>query len=171
MYFSVPRLVLIERKQVASYLQAHASERISVIQQTFKGVFNGTAILFFPEEKSLELVRLLLQEDVPLDLLTTLEQDAMLEVGNIILNAILATLADMLDMEVRCSLPNLFSGSCYNLLNKLYSTREQINEPVIVLFVDFVTGESAINGYIVLMLDGIALATFRVGVEKLLNQS
>jgi len=171
---SVPHLVLIERDQAAEYIEKHSSQRISAIQQAFKGSFSGTAVLFFPEEKSLELVRALLQEDVPLDSLTDLEQDSMVEVGNIILNAILASITEMLDMDVRCSLPDFLSGNCSHLLDKLFTLENNNNsvsddDPVIVLFVDFMTGENKIKGYVVLLLDGIALQTFRDGVEKLLE--
>lgn len=173
---SVPHLVFVERDKAADYIQEHSSKRISAIKQMFKGSFSGTAVLFFPEEKSLELVRALLQDDVPLDSLTDLEQDSMVEVGNIILNAILASLTEMLDMDVRCGLPNFLSGNCSNLLNKLFFEKQEAvstlnaNDPVIVLFVDFVTGKSAVNGYVVLLLDGITLANFRRGVDKLLEQ-
>jgi chemotaxis protein CheC len=172
---SVPHLVLIEREQAADYIEKHSSLRISAIQQAFKGSFSGTAVLFFPEEKSLELVRTLLQEDVPLDSLTDLEQDSMLEVGNIILNAILASITEMLDMDVRCGLPDFLTGNCSHLLDKLFKVENNNNkissdDPVIVLFVDFMTGENEIKGYVVLLLDGIALKTFRSGVEKLLEE-
>ncbi|MEK8015889.1 MAG: chemotaxis protein CheC [Candidatus Parabeggiatoa sp.] len=174
---SVPNLVLIEREQAATYIQEHSSNRISAIQQSFKGTLDGTAVLFFPEEKSLELVRTLLQEDVPLDSLTDLEQDSMVEVGNIILNAILVSFTEMLDMDVRSNLPKFLSGNCYHLLDKLFSNPEngleseiKADDPVMILFVDFITGENAIKGYVVLLLDGIALATFRHGVNKLLEQ-
>jgi len=174
---SVPNLVLIEREQAPHYIQAHSSDRISAIQQSFKGTLNGTTVLFFHEEKSLELVRTLLQEDVPLDTLTDLEQDSMVEVGNIILNAILVDFTEMLDLDVRSSLPKFLSGNCYQLLDNLFSSPEngseneiKANDPVIILFVNFMTGENAIKGYVVLLLDGIALKTFRDGVKKLLEQ-
>ncbi len=172
---SVPRMVFVERREAATYIQKYSSDRISAIPQNFDGSFSGTAVLFFPEEKSLELVRSLLQDDVPLESLTDFEQDSMLEVGNIILNAILATLTDLLEMDVRCGLPQFLNGDCYNLLNQLFLEPEnrsdcKNNDQVIVLFVDFVTGENAITGYIVLLLDGIALTNFRRGVEQLLNQ-
>ena len=174
---SVPNLVLIEREQAPHYIQAHSSDRISAIQQSFKGTLNGTTVLFFHEEKSLELVRTLLQEDVPLDTLTDLEQDSMVEVGNIILNAILVDFTEMLDLDVRSSLPKFLSGNCYQLLDNLFSSPEngseneiKANDPVIILFVNFMTGENAIKWYVVLLLDGIALKTFRDGVKKLLEQ-
>jgi chemotaxis protein CheC len=174
---SVPHLILIEREQAPNYIQKHSSDRISAIQQSFRGTLDGTAVLFFQEEKSLELVRILLQEDVPLDSLTDFEQDSMVEVGNIILNAILASFTEMLDMDMRSSLPKFLSGNCHHLLDKLFSTQENSSEseikaddPVMILFVDFLTGENAIKGYVVLLLDGIALANFRRGVNKLLEQ-
>ena len=174
---SVPQLVLVERKNASSYIEEHSSQRISAIQQPFKGSFSGTSVLFFPEEKSLELVRALLQEDVPLDSLTELEQESMAEVGNIILNSILASITEMLDMDIRCDLPKFLSGDCQKMLERLFYKEDDENnsqnlddDPVIVLFVDFITGKNAaIKGYVVLFLDGIALKTFRHGVNKLLE--
>ena len=63
----------------------------------------GNAILLFPKSNSLQLVRTLLKDQVPLDNLTELEQEALLEVGNVMLNACFGTVTNLLQLNITIS--------------------------------------------------------------------
>ena len=77
------------------------------VLQRFHGEFPGVALLMFPQQQSLEIVRLMMRDEVPLDQLTELEQDALLEVGNILLNVCIASLAELLSVAIPSDLPQL----------------------------------------------------------------
>ena len=66
------------------------------MHQVFEGDITGRALLIFPETKSLELVRAITGGDLPLEDIIELEQEALAETGNILLNSCLATIANML---------------------------------------------------------------------------
>ena len=59
-----------------------------------RGPFSGRALLIFPEAQSLELVRSIVGAEHSLEDVIDLEQEALAETGNIILNACLATIAN-----------------------------------------------------------------------------
>jgi chemotaxis protein CheC len=102
----VPSLEVFGIHELIEHLSS-AGNSICLINQSFSGAFQGRAMLIFPEKNSLELVRIMLGNSVSLEQLTDLEQDALTEVGNIILNACLSALSDILRQEFQCGLPTL----------------------------------------------------------------
>ena len=66
--------------------------------------------MIFPEAQSLELVRAIVAGDHSLEDVIDLEQEALAETGNIILNACLATIANVLRRTMRMSLPSVLRG-------------------------------------------------------------
>jgi chemotaxis protein CheC len=65
---------------------------LCAIRQTYEGEFDTDAILMFAQESSLDLVRMMVGNDLPEEELGEMAQDAMAELGNIILNAVISNL-------------------------------------------------------------------------------
>jgi chemotaxis protein CheC len=65
---SVPSISFVDRREAARLLDNKdpEAERICGVSQHFEGAFDTEAILMFPEDKSLEIVRLMVGEAVPL---------------------------------------------------------------------------------------------------------
>ena len=74
-------------------------------------IFPGRVLLIFPETNSLELVRAVAGGDLPLEDIIDLEQEALAETGNIILNGCLATIANILQRTLKVSLPEIVRGN------------------------------------------------------------
>ena len=66
--------------------------------------------MIFPEAQSLELVRSIVVDEHTLEDVIDLEQEALAETGNIILNGCLATIANVLHRTMRMSLPSIVRG-------------------------------------------------------------
>ena len=64
----------------------------------------------FPERNSLELVRAVVGNELPLEDIVDLEDEALAETGNIILNSWVATLANLLKSALKMSLPVVIRG-------------------------------------------------------------
>jgi chemotaxis protein CheC len=92
---SVPTIQFQTRADCAKTLGSAEGRRICAITQHYEGAFNTDAILMFPEEKSLEIVRLMVGQTLSMEELSEMEQEAMSEIGNIILNSCMSTLADI----------------------------------------------------------------------------
>jgi chemotaxis protein CheC len=75
------------------------------LRQDFSGVFSGRALLIFPEASSLELVRVVVGRQLALEDIVDLEDEALAETGNIILNSWVATIANLLKKNLKMSLP------------------------------------------------------------------
>lgn len=153
---SVPSISFIPRAEAARLLGAGqaAPERICGVSQHYAGAFETEAILMFPEDKSLEIVRLMVGETVPLKELTEMEQEAMCEIGNIMLNSCVGTLANIFQRELQGSLPQYHVGTSDEILS---ATGSQADTVVLMLHIDFVLEKHQIHGYVAFVLAIAAL--------------
>ena len=79
-----------------------------------------------------------------------LEQEALAETGNIILNACLATIANVLRRTMRMSLPSVVRGDGATLFDIRSS---HPNNLVLFLYIDFIIKQRDIHGFIALLMD------------------
>lgn len=147
---SVPTISFMSRNAVAEALTEDVGQRICSVSQRFEGAFDTDAILMFPESKSLEIVRMMIGEEIPLDELTDLEQEALSEIGNIILNALMGTLANVFNSEFSSSLPVFHLGTSSEILP---AGSESGGEVVMLLRIDFNLVQRQIQGYVAFLLD------------------
>src|SRR4029079_14606054 len=104
---SVPAVNIVTRQAAAQLAERGHSPKLVAVQQSFEGPFSGRALLLFPEAQSLELVRSIVGAEHSLEDVIDLEQEALAETGNIILNACLATIANVLRRTMRMSLHSI----------------------------------------------------------------
>lgn len=168
-YLSVPFVDLLPRREATELVTVKGSERIVAVQQQFAGLFWGDTMLVFPEEKSLELVRALIRDHSSLGIMTEMEQEAFMEIGNIILNSCIGTISQILNSPVSGSLPILLQGSYEDIFeNKVGLLPE--DEVVMVLRMDFSLHERSMNGCVVFIVDGNGIDALRESIDRLLNR-
>jgi chemotaxis protein CheC len=175
---SVPSITFLSRSEAAQLLeQAHRRNgtaetrddaRICGVSQHYEGAFQTEAILMFPEDKSLEIVRLMVGESVPLDELTEMEQEAMSEIGNIILNSCVGTLANLFQHELHGSLPVYQVGSGDEILDATGARAETV---VMMLHIDFILEKHQIHGYVAFILDVTALHDLKEQIDRYLARA
>jgi len=153
---SVPAMQFLTRKEAGDILDLKGRRRICSVAQSFAGSFSGEALLMFPEENSLEIVRMMLGSTIPLAHLTELEQDALNEVGNIILNACMSAVADLLEIAFDGTLPvHSFGDTCNAFLDAL--GEESKDSMVLFLQVEMRISQHRIQGHIVFLLSVTSL--------------
>jgi chemotaxis protein CheC len=156
---SVPSVRLVGRSEAADILRDRESGRLIAVHQTFEGDISGRALLIFPETRSLELVRAVTGGELPLEEIIELEQEALVETGNIILNGCLSTMANMLRRSLRTSLPELLRGDGQDLLN--LAPPPAAGEVVLFLYITFAISKRDIDGYVAMMMDLPSLAALK----------
>lgn len=154
---SVPEVDFLQRNTAANKFDQTNAARMSGVTQSMKGALTGDALLMFPEEKTLSIVRILLGDTVPVESLTEMEQEAMCEIGNIILNAVVSSVADLLKKEIMSSLPRFIKGTGSEIFSLETCNN---NDLVMFLKVDFGLESQSINGYVTLMLNVDSLHDF-----------
>ncbi|CAN7593941.1 chemotaxis protein CheC [Acidovorax sp. LjRoot66] len=161
---SVPHVSIFTVSEAAQQLGTAGSTMYGV-RQPFRGVFSGDALLIFPGDKSLEIVRIVAGQSLPGEDLSAIEQDAMTELGNVMLSACLATLADLLGNEFELSPPRVDVGDSRTILG----TRIQ-NHLVVFLHIRFELLSSQIEGFVVFVLNTTSLLALRAAVDRLLGR-
>lgn len=165
---SVPSITFVNRADAAAMLRNKDENRVCAISQHYEGAFDTEAILMFPEDKSLDIVRLMVGESVPLKELTEMEQEAMSEIGNIILNACVGTLANIFAQELSGSLPEYHVGTSEEILGASGDGGEAV---VLMLHIDFVLEKHQIHGYVAFILDLTALHDLQGQVDRYLAKA
>ncbi|MBY0243645.1 MAG: chemotaxis protein CheC [Burkholderiaceae bacterium] len=168
---SVPSISFLNRAEAAMLLggknKLDQLQRICGVSQHYEGAFQTEAILMFPEDKSLEIVRLMVGESVPLAELTEMEQEAMSEIGNIILNSCVGTLANLFQRELEGSLPVYHVGTSEEILSASGSASDSV---VLMLHIDFILEMHQIHGYVAFILDVSALHDLKEQINLYLDK-
>lgn len=163
---SVPLVHFLTPERAATRLDEETGGGESVaVRQSFNGPFAGDILLIFPERRSLHLVRQMLGDDLPVDQLTELEQEALMEVGNIILNACLGSLANQLGMGVESSLPSYVRGRGRRILENGERPDAAPSEMVMFLHVDFSVRAKDVHGYLAFVMDIVSARHFVDAVQ------
>ena len=151
-------------RQTAAALVQASSNKLVAVQQDFEGPFSGKALLIFPEAQSLELVRTVVGEEHSLEDVIDLEQEALAEIGNIILNACLATIANVLRHTMHMTLPTVVRGDG----EMLFGVRSGQDDDSLVMFlyIDFETKKRNIKGFIALLMDLPSIAALKAIVQQ-----
>lgn len=166
-HLSVPSVRFVTRLDAAQLLGNEAGQRICGITQHLSGLFTADAMLVFPESNSLEIVRLMVGDSIPLADLTDMEQEALTEIGNIILNACIGTMTNILGGEFGISLPRLQIGTCAEVLDINGRPSDEI---VMLLHIDFVVQNRAIHGHVAFLQDVRSWALFVERIDLFLQR-
>jgi chemotaxis protein CheC len=102
---TAPQLELLAADGAVARIKALTEERVAAVVQRFEGDLAAHALLLFPQSRALEVVRLAVGGLVGEEDLSELEEEAISEVGNILLNACMAVLAKQLQMQLATAPP------------------------------------------------------------------
>ena len=165
---SVPCVDIVSRHEAAVLVRESGCERIVAVLQEFSGFFWGDTMLVFPEAKSLDLVHALIKDTFPLDIMTEMEQEALMEIGNITLNACLGSISNILQSDVSSSLPSLLRGPCEEVISDKHGAPAD-DEVVMFLRMDFALHASDMYGCVVFLVDDDAICTLRENIDQFLS--
>lgn len=161
---SVPSVEVMDSRAAAALVGEREGDKLVAVQQAFSGSFSGRALLIFPQAKSLELIRAIVGPDVPVDDAQDIEEEALAETGNIILNGCLATIANILNQSLNISLPKVMRGTGARLFEIDETTSD--GRLVLFLYINFSILDLDMRGYIAMLMDLPSLANLRVLLDE-----
>jgi chemotaxis protein CheC len=166
---TVPRVALLTRQEAIRILGERESKNLVAVHQLFEGDITGRALLIFPEVRSLELVRSVVATELSLEEIIELEQEALAETGNVILNACLATMANALNTSLKISLPEVLRGESARFFN--LEPPPVGGSTVLFVYISFAVRRRDIDGYIAMMMDMPSLAALQVLLNDLIHRT
>jgi chemotaxis protein CheC len=151
---SVP-VVALASQRVALQHYAERDQVVYAIRQTYHGAFATDAVLMFAQTGSQSLVRMMVGRELPPQQWAEVTEDALSELGNIILNAVMSELADALGLRLEGSLPTVSAVRANSLFADPEAGAGGAPETfqVLVLMIDFQLGAQQVRGEMAFSLD------------------
>jgi chemotaxis protein CheC len=164
---SVPAIEIVGQREAAVLINEREDGELIAVRQDFSGAFSGRALLIFPQRSSLELIRAVVDEQLSEADAAEMEQEALAETGNIILNGCLGTMANMLRRSLTMTLPEVFRGTGGAFFQAEADPRQE--GLVLFLYINFSVLGRDIRGYIAMLLDMPSLAALKLLVQQFID--
>ncbi|HOT02718.1 MAG TPA: chemotaxis protein CheC [Methanolinea sp.] len=94
------------------------SEKLSAVTLEFDGSFSGISMLVFPPESAAILIMALTGEKIEVPELDALRIETLNEVGNIVNNAVMGSITNILNERLTYSMPTYIEGSIQEILGR-----------------------------------------------------
>lgn len=160
---AVPSVEILTSHAATQLVAKPDNPKLVAVRQDFQGAFSGRAMLIFPEKNSLELVRAVVGGQLPLEDIVDLEDEALAETGNIILNSWIATIANLLKSALKMSLPIVVRGDSQHMFESAKSAY------VLFLHIKFDIRHREIHGYVALLMDIPSLDELRILIARFVS--
>jgi len=161
-------LSILLRTEAATLVDKTKFEVLVAVRQAFHGEFSGRALLIFPEANSLELVRAVAGAQLELHDIIELEQEALAEIGNIILNGCMATIANLLQRRLTMSLPEVIRGRALDFFELPTSGADDV---VLFVHINFILKGREVSGYVAMVMDLLSIASLKNLIADFIQRS
>ena len=166
---SVPSVEVLRSGAIDEQVLPRTRGRFATVSQNFDGPFDAEAVLLFTEDRALSIVRDMMGSQMSLDELAEFEREAMCDLGNIILNACLSAMADMLEISLNSSLPQYLVSSPDDISARLASAQGD-ESYVLVLHIDLVIEKHQTDGHLIFLLSSSSLHALVEHVQRYLGK-
>ena len=167
-FLSVPSVAITSPAQAAKLLSERESSLLIGVRQGFQGDFSGSALLIFPEKNSLELVRAVAGDHLSFEDILELEQEALAEIGNVILNGCMATIANLLQRHLTISLPEIVTGTSEEIFKRPPALLRDI---VLFIHINFSLKGRELSGYLAMVMDVPSMEALKDLINEFIRRS
>ncbi|MEP3348856.1 MAG: hypothetical protein ABJN96_02755 [Marinomonas sp.] len=166
----VPMLEFLSLEEATNAFEERLPNSLTGVSQAFSGFFSGKAALLFPESRSLDLVNVMLGEgdDLDVEVDAELEEEALSELGNILLNNCLSTISNILNKPLSTMLPDTFNTRPKLLMEQLIS-KSDLEIVIMLLKIDFSLKSRDLSGHLVFVIDLTENGTFKSTLQDYLK--
>ncbi|SFC72402.1 chemotaxis protein CheC [Pseudoalteromonas denitrificans] len=158
---SVPDVEYISLETLNEKMGGH--KEICSVSQSVKGQFCANSMLLFPEQSSLEVVKKMLGDQYSDETIVELHQEGFTEIGNIVLNACIGSLAQSFDAEFKVGLPFYQIGSADDVL------QAPDQENILFIRINLVLSESKVEGYLIFLLEQLSFSKFKGMLNQMIK--
>ncbi len=158
-HLSVPSFAVSTRLRIAQAIAPELTAPVCSVRGAFAGPFTGEAMLIFPEQGTLALVGRLVPVDPAAEGPGEMEQDALTEIGNIILNGCLASLSNLIGGDIAGTVPGYRAGDAEWVIGVA-------EDPVLFVRIDMELAAGDARGHALFLLDIASLDAFREAIRR-----
>lgn len=146
----VPEVQFVTREEMPAILNEFASGLVAGVLMAFEGPLAGSVVLLFPADGASKIVSTITGDTLSVPDLDSIQAGTLCEVGNVVLNAVMGTIANVLKVRMKYSVPVYMEGPIGKLFD---SKRPSSGDVYIVARVRFLLEELLVGGDIVMCLD------------------
>jgi chemotaxis protein CheC len=161
---SAPNVELIQLKDVSITSLRLNAEKFGIVTQEFTGALNAEVMLLFPEEHALRIVQKMMGAALDIEMVREFENEAMCELGNIMINACLAAITDMLHISIESSLPTYVIKSNTEIAEQIKNT--SVQDFVFASHVDFVIEGVPTEGKLFFLMNSAAIGNIAKEIDQ-----
>lgn len=160
---SVPRLDILRLHQLDEVLAGSIQDDLALVRQEFSGSANGTAYLLMSKQASLKLVNALVHHTGEDEAFGAPEQALLTEVGNILINALVGSMANTLGIGFELGQP-----TCALAGPRTLQEDTNLSASDYVMFVEtlFLLPGRHIGGNLVILLGSTEMGKVLKGIDR-----
>ncbi|MBF0292899.1 MAG: chemotaxis protein CheC [Nitrospinae bacterium] len=158
---TTPRIEALSLKEILMGKGRQLNATLSSVKMSFTGMMYGSAYLAFPPESALRLVSLLTGEDRESPDLDSLKLETLNEVGNIVLNGVLGSIANALDGMMNYTIPSYQEDT----LERMFVENVEEDDTVVLAVAEFSVEDQNIRGDTLLILEPKSFAALLTALE------
>ncbi len=151
-HLQVVQVAVLDREATQRFLEHQLGLVGSAVEQPFHNAAQGTSLLVLPHQEATQLIRMLLGAPKDLETLSATEESALAEMGNIVLNACIAVLGNLLGDRFIIGVPRVFFNLPGTHLSRLLTSHLAAPFQTLVLTSTLSTRETQLVFYTLLVL-------------------
>lgn len=164
----VPRVELYQFDDLNEIQGRFGAHPLAAVLQNFRGGYEGRAALIFPTESALNLVEGITGEEPEADDIDAIQSATLCEIGNIVINALLGTISNILGDNLEFELSEYKQQEIISLLP---GGNGEVPDGFILLSeVHFLIEKLDISGHIILTFDIDNLNTLFRMIEQVFEE-
>ena len=113
----VPFVKLLKPEDFKKEIERLGQDHLAAVELGFKGMFSGSAQLIFTNDTAYKLVTTLVGGEPDIESIDSIQAGTLAEIGNIVLNGVMGSISNMLEIHLDYSVPNYLEGNAEALLN------------------------------------------------------
>ncbi|MDX8404924.1 MAG: chemotaxis protein CheC [Mariprofundus sp.] len=158
----VPEVSLITLASYYAAQSGNADELLSTICMDFHGAFEGSASLMFPTDSANILVTALTGETADSLEMDELRAGTLAEVGNILLNGVIGSIGNVLNVSLNYSVPEHMESPIANIFRRNNSD----GEAVLLARTNFAINELKVEGNVLLFFKVASFAQLLESIDS-----
>jgi chemotaxis protein CheC len=162
----VPVVKFVGKEDVATELKRELGEVGIFISQEFEGNINGQAVLAYTKESSMVFLEKILKYGNLNKNFGEIEYAALQEIGNIVLSTVIASMANVLNMNTKLQIPMVLSSLTEGYIRYLNEKRSDSSKTLLIRN-SISNTEKTVTGYILIL---VSLEEFNNVILQLINE-
>lgn len=160
---NVPEVKIISADTLLSQLEELGSMNLTAVNLKFQNGFSGTSQLVFSQDSAQKLVSIFTKEVLGSEDINEISSGALIEIGNIVLNAVLAEFSNFLKHEFEFFVPDFYENYESDFYSKIYKYSDDV---ILLGKTLFTIEEYQISGDIVLFMKIASFKEFISIIDK-----